>query len=130
MASAPLRLLTLRRSCENELLVLVLFFDLLFPYGVGLHLADSLLDECDLLVIDRAIVLVLEDDGGKVFLVDTRLFHIYDYKVIRGARVEQGRQVLDQVLVRVCHVLGAKHVAKERFEFGNFQEELVDEGSR
>ena len=86
-------MLTLRRSRENELfvLVLVLFFDLLLPYGVGLHLADGLLDECDLLVIDRAIVLVLEDDGGKVFLVDTRLFHIYNDKVIRGAGVEQGR---------------------------------------
>lgn len=87
----PLRLLTLRRSRDYELLILILFFDLLLPYGVGLHLADSLLDECDLLVIDRAIVLVLEDDGGKVFLVDTRLFHIYYNKVIRGAGVKQGR---------------------------------------
>jgi hypothetical protein len=84
-------LLTLRRSRENDLLILVLFLDLLLSYGVGLHLANSLLDECDLLVIDRAIVLVLEDDGGKVFLVDTRLFHIYYDKVIRGAGVEQGR---------------------------------------
>ena len=85
-------LLTLRRSRENELLDdFVLFLDLLLPYGVGLHLADSLFDECDLLVIDRAIVLVLQDDGGKVFLVDTRLFNIYYDKVVWGARVEQGR---------------------------------------